>query len=57
LRFFNLHHELLYHSIPHSQTFLHNLSIDGVAVDGVVGEVGEGLGEGAEGRGGLCDGF
>ena len=52
-----MHHELLYQSIPHSYTLLHNLSIDGIAVGGVVGEVGEGLGEGAEGGGCLRDGF
>lgn len=57
VRFFNLHHELLYQSIPNSHTLLHHFSIDSVAVDGVVGEVGEGLGEGAEGGGCLGDGF
>lgn len=48
---------LLYQSIPHSHTLLHDLSIDGVAVCGVVGEAGEGFGEGAECGDGLRDGF
>lgn len=49
--------DLFYQSIPNSHTLLHHLSIDGVAVDGVVGEAGEELGEGGEGGNGLGDGI
>ena len=50
-------HRLSQQPVSHAQALLHTFSIDGIEIDAMVNQVGEGLGELAEGEERLFEGF